>query len=101
MVTELGFPAPTDVRGRLSIADLLPKSRGRCGIYLLVFSDGTFYIGQASDVVRRFGQHRKQHDNIVRWSFRPVKRRDLDAIEREESAAHAQRWQHVRSVSLL
>jgi hypothetical protein len=62
---------------------LLPKSHPRCGIYLLEFSDGTFYIGQALDVVRRFSQHRKQHDNIVRWSFRPVKRRNLDAVERE------------------
>lgn len=83
MVTELGFPALVDVRGRRSIADLLPKSRNRCGIYLLEFSEGLFYIGQALDVVRRFSQHRKQHDNIVRWSFRPVNRRNLDAVERE------------------
>ena len=73
MVTELGFPTPTDVRGRRSIADLLPKSRDRCGIYLLAFSDGTFYIGQALDVVRRFSQHRKQHDNIV-WLELPTRK---------------------------
>ena len=66
MITELGFPAPTDVRGRRSIADLLPKSRDRRGIYLLEFSDGTFYIGQALNVVRRFGQHRQRHDNMYR-----------------------------------
>jgi hypothetical protein len=83
MVTELGFTAPVDVRGRRSIADLLPKSRNRCGIYLLGFADGLFYIGQARDVVRRFSQHRKLHDDIVRWGFRPEKRRNLDAVERE------------------
>lgn len=44
VLSELGFPTPTDVRGRRSIADLLPKTRARCGIYLLEFSDGTFYI---------------------------------------------------------
>lgn len=83
MVSELGFPDPIDVCGRRSIADLLPKSRDRCGIYLLEFSDGLFYIGQALDVVRRFSQHHKQHSNIVRWSFRPVKRGNLDSVERE------------------
>src|SRR5215212_3155097 len=83
MLTELGFTVSVDVRGRRSIADLLPKSRNRCGIYLLEFADGLFYIGQALDVVRRFSQHRKLHDDIVRWGFRAVKRRNLDAVERE------------------
>ena len=32
--------------------------------------------------MRRFSRHRKQH-NIVRWSFQPIKRRNLDAVERE------------------
>jgi hypothetical protein len=83
MVTELGLTVSVDVRGRRSIADLLPKSLDRCGIYLLEFADGLFYIGQALDVVRRFSQHRKLHDDIVRWGFRPVKRRNLDSVERE------------------
>src|SRR5215208_5348152 len=83
MVTELGLTVSVDVRGRRSIADLLPKSRNRCGVYLLEFADGLFYIGQARDVVRRFSQHRKLHDDIVRWGFRAVKRRNLDAVERE------------------
>src|SRR5215208_2714028 len=83
MVTELGLTVSVDVRGRRSIADLLPKSRNRCGVYLLEFADGLFYIGQALDVVRRFSQHRKLHDDIVRWSFRPVKRRNLDSVELE------------------
>jgi hypothetical protein len=82
MVTELGFTVSIDVRGRRSIADL-PKKHGRCGIYLLEFSDGRFYIGQARNVVRRFSQHRKLHDDIVRWSFRPEKPRNLDTVERE------------------
>ena len=34
MVTELGFPALVDVRGRRSIADLLSKSRDRYEAYL-------------------------------------------------------------------
>jgi hypothetical protein len=83
MVVELGFTVSFDVCGRRSIADLLPKSRDRCGIYLLEFADGLFYIGQALDVVRRFSQHSKRHGNIVRWSFRPEKRRNLDSVELE------------------
>ena len=52
MVTELEFTAPVDVRVRRSIADLLPKTRDRCGIYLLEFSDGLYYILTSNSVLQ-------------------------------------------------
>jgi hypothetical protein len=69
------------VQGRLSISDLFPKSKSRCGIYLLKFSDDTFYIGQAIDAVKRFSQHRKNYDNIERLWFQSVKKEKLNKIE--------------------
>ena len=83
IINGLGFKfdEALDVKGRLSISDLFPKSKKRCGIYLLCFSDNTFYIGQAIDTVKRFSQHRKNYDNIVRFWFIEVKKDDLDEVE--------------------
>ena len=56
--------------------------KSRCGIYLLWFADGFSYIGKADDVVRRFGQHRAVHSDIVAFSFQEVERILLDRRER-------------------
>lgn len=83
-IEKLGFQFSNglDVQGRLSISDLFPKSKNRCGIYLLEFADNTFYIGQAIDNVKRFTQHRKNYDNIVNYWFREVNLQSLDETER-------------------
>jgi len=82
-INSLGFlfNQHLDVKGRLSISDLFPKSKSRCGIYLLNFSDGTFYIGQAIDSVRRFSQHRKNYSNIEKFWFQPIDKNKLDETE--------------------
>ena len=85
IIDELGFKeaAGHEVLGRVSIADLFPKSRNRCGIYLLQFSDGTYYIGQAVDAVRRFAQHRKNYDTIAHYWFQRVTKLQLDSVEQQ------------------
>src|SRR5699024_5748052 len=75
------FDQYLDVKGRISISDRFAKSKSRCGIYLLNFSDGTFYIGQAIDVVRRFSQHRKNYSNIIKFWFQPIRKEKLDETE--------------------
>lgn len=82
-INALGFlfDQNHDVKGRISISDLFPKSKPRCGIYLLNFSDDTFYIGQAVDVVRRFAQHRKNYNNILKLWFQTVPKSSLNEIE--------------------
>jgi hypothetical protein len=70
-----------NVKGRLSISDLYPKSKSRCGIYLLKFSNDTFYIGQAVDAVKRFSQHRKNYDDIIHYWFQPIDKKRLDEVE--------------------
>ena len=83
IINRLGFQFDNafNVQGRLSISDLFPKSKNRCGIYLLHFSDDTYYIGQAVDAVKRFAQHRKNYDNIEHFWFQSIKREQLNEIE--------------------
>jgi hypothetical protein len=85
IINHLGFQfeKSVSVQGRYSISDLFPPSKNRCGIYLLSFSDNTYYIGQAIDVVRRFSQHRKTYDIIYQLWFLPVKKENLNTIEQK------------------
>jgi len=85
IINQLGFQFDNafNVQGRLSISDLFPKSKNRCGIYLFNFSNETYYIGQAIDAVKRFSQHRKNHNNIVKFWFQSVKKENLNAVEKK------------------
>ncbi len=76
-----GFSQPHHVQGRDSIADLFPSGK-RCGLYILQFSDGEIYAGQALDVTRRYVQHRKVHCDIEKIKFRRVAKKNLNEEER-------------------
>lgn len=80
LLTDLGFPELKEVTGRASIADLF-QAKERCGIYVLAFSNGEYYAGQAVDVVRRFGDHRKNHGDISHMTFQQVAQPDLNRVE--------------------
>ncbi|NGM14254.1 GIY-YIG nuclease family protein [Verrucosispora sioxanthis] len=73
-----------EVGGLNSIAHLLPKTRGRCGVYELTFADGQRYVGQAVDVVTRFCAHRRTWSDIVEIAFQRVNRSQLDEAERDQ-----------------
>lgn len=77
-----------DVSGLLSIAHLVPRSKGRTGLYVLAFANGERYVGQSLDVVGRFSDHRRRWADIVRLEFSRVKVKDLDRLEQE--VIHAQ-----------
>ena len=103
MKTLDDFPAAINVKGRLSIADLfVSKSKSRCGIYLLGFDDGTFYIGLSVTVVSRFSQHRKKWGEISTFSFIPMKAEFLAAEERSlifQAERHGMIIRNVEHVS--
>ncbi len=71
----------------VSISALVPRNRR--GIYVLEFSNGEFYVGQAKNVVTRFAQHRHGNTNHVEpWDdieklwFMPIpKEMNLNAVE--------------------
>lgn len=85
IINKLGFLEISMIEtiGRFSISDVFPKTKKRCGIYCFKKSNETYYIGQAIDVVRRFAQHRKNHDNIVCIWFQPIPKGDLDTVEKD------------------
>ena len=83
IIKVLGFERTVDVQQRISIADVFPKSRNRHGIYLLVFSDGLFYIGKTNNFVKRFTQHKKNHPDIIEFYYQLCRRKDLDSKEQE------------------
>lgn len=68
-----------------SLAALAPEGH-RCGVYVLEFNDGTRYVGQASDVVRRYATHRRAHlragRSIQAVEFAEVAPADLNRVER-------------------
>jgi hypothetical protein len=76
----LGFPKPRVVLGRVSIADIY-RPGNRCGIYILYFSNGEFYVGQTRDVTRRFVQHLRIHHDIEKLTFKRVARKNLNSEE--------------------
>jgi hypothetical protein len=80
---DLEFPDFEQVASLLSVSHLFPKSKKRCGIYILSFPNNLFYIGQAVDAVRRFSQHRNKYDDIQAFSFLPIPKGSLDGTERE------------------
>lgn len=80
LLIDRGFPQFEGTRGRASVADLFKPGR-RCGIYVLVFSDGKAYVGQSVDVVRRYAQHLRVHQDIEAISFKSVAPEDLDEAE--------------------
>lgn len=81
MLEAMGFSRGEYVQGRASIADLFKPGR-RCGIYVLRFSNGEFYAGQAVDVTRRYAQHRKTHADIEQLTLKEVPKGKLDEEER-------------------
>lgn len=80
ILQEDGFCSFISVAERHSIADLFTQNR-RCGIYILRFEDEMYYVGQAVDVVRRFTQHRKCHEDINAIAFKFVSKPHLNQEE--------------------
>ncbi|MCC6177254.1 MAG: hypothetical protein IT305_18265 [Chloroflexi bacterium] len=77
---SMGFTIRHSVAGRESVAQLFPRDRRR-GIYVLHFANGQHYVGQSVEVVRRYGDHRRNHPDIAEISFREVPQ---DALDTEE-----------------
>ena len=75
-IEKFKFPEFIWVDCRSTVADLF-KPEKRCGIYILGFRNNQFYVGQAVDVVRRFVQHTKVHDDIQEISFKTFPKTEL------------------------
>jgi hypothetical protein len=79
-LTSCGFLPVYHVEGREAIANLFAAGK-RCGIYVLHFADGRYYVGQSVDVTRRYVEHRKNHVDIVKLSFQEIAQAQLTSVE--------------------
>lgn len=77
-----GFKTVDGIADRSSFGTLLSTKR-RCGIYVLHFKNGWYYVGQSVNVVQRCSAHWKNHMDIQKISFKPMGQRNL---AHEESA---------------
>lgn len=77
---QYGFRAIEPTEGRSSVADLFKPNR-RCGVYVLHFATGEMYVGQSVDVVRRYAEHLRVHNDIAALRFRELPGEELYASE--------------------
>jgi hypothetical protein len=78
----------------------LVERNQRCGIYILHFANGEYYAGQAVDVTRRYLGHRKNHDDIVRISFRSTPPEQLNDVEHWVITTLESRGYLLRNIAL-
>ncbi len=101
LLAELGYKQKYEVLGRENIADLFPKKTKQCGIYVLHFADGEYYVGQSVDFVSRFGQHRENYDDIQFVSFMPIDKVELNRVERQFVKAFEDATLPLRNVNIV
>ncbi|MDO5535339.1 MAG: GIY-YIG nuclease family protein [Propionibacteriaceae bacterium] len=73
-----------EVAGPTSLAPLF-RDRG-CGIYVLEFADGQYYVGKTTRALQRFTTHVRHWGDVSAILFRDVSNDDLDRVERETIA---------------
>jgi hypothetical protein len=77
-LTFIRYPLTTG----LSLGSFFGESKERRGIYVLTFTDGTEYVGQAVDILSRYRSHARRHgDSIVCIDFAPTSRLSLENLE--------------------
>ncbi len=98
-IEEFNFPKFVWVYCRPTVADLFKPTK-RCGIYVLRFTNNQFYVGQAVDVIRRFVQHVKTHNDIQEITFKTFPIKDLDNVERHLIKSLESKKVRLRNINL-
>lgn len=98
--SDAGFLICHYVRARNSIKELFQDS-GICGVYILHFINGEYYVGQAKNVVTRYATHRKKHLDIDYISFREVDPAELNRVEKEIISLLEKQKKSLRNISLV
>jgi len=97
---DLGFDKYFYAKGMRSIAGQFTQNN-RCGIYILHFENGEFYVGLAIDVVNRYAQHRQNHKDIEFVSFKEVAKSNLPDIEKETVYALENLKKPLRNINIV
>lgn len=96
----LGFDKFFYVKGIHSIAGYFSKNN-RCGVYILHFEDGEYYVGLSKNVVSRYAQHKLNHSDIEYISFREVNETHLPIYEKETLQKLEELKKTLRNISLV
>ena len=97
---DLGFDKFFYAKGMRSIAGQFTKNN-RCGIYILHFENGEYYVGLAIDVVNRYAQHRLNHLDIEYISFKEVAKSKLPEIEKDTVYELEKLKKSLRNINLI
>lgn len=97
---NIGFKVCHFVKGIRSIAGHF-NAANRCGIYILHFSNGEYYVGLAVDVVRRYAQHRLNHTDIEYISFKKLGRKKLAEEEKLTIYELENRQKSLRNITIV
>ncbi|GEO07198.1 hypothetical protein AAE02nite_48620 [Adhaeribacter aerolatus] len=97
---NIGFDKYFYAKGIRSIAGQFSQNN-RCGIYILHFENGEYYVGLAIDVVNRYAQHRQNHLDIEFISFKEVAKSKLPEIERETVYELENRKKELRNINIV
>lgn len=87
MASPLNFKR-LELDSKTPIGPIFPADE-RCGIYVIEFDDGTKYVGQSIDVVKRFwdhthgSNHHSAWGDVVALSFAPAPPLELDILEKQ------------------
>jgi hypothetical protein len=71
VIRELGYP-PLAHLDAFAESMRTAARRHRCGLYVLFFANGEYYIGETVDIRARLAAHRRTHPDITHVSFRPL-----------------------------
>jgi hypothetical protein len=82
----LGFDKLIETSNKSTIKDFFTK-QDRSGIYILHFTNGEYYVGLTTDVVKRFVQHRHHFLDIQYLSFKQVRSSEL--LEEEKDIVYS------------
>lgn len=86
----------------MSLSAVIPADMSKCGIYVLEFDDGQFYVGQTVNLLSRYSCHvRHQPGTIVALRFAPVPEALLDRAERDVVARMVAEKHSLRNRDLV
>ena len=97
---ELGFTKHFYAKEMRSIAGQFTQNN-RCGIYILHFENEEYYVGLATDVVKRYAQHRQNHKDICYISFKEVVKSKLPAVEKETVYSLEDLKKSLRNINIV
>lgn len=98
LLKQLKFSEPYEVAGQASIDGLFTENR--CGIYVLHFGDNVYYAGKSINIANRYKQHRQNHRDIEKISFKLIPKDMLDIAEKEAIKA-LELEAELRNISLV